>query len=112
MKDWVKKGFAAGLGLAVVSKERAEKTMKDLVKRGEMTPNASREVLDKLVAKGEQEQEQLDHFLRERIRKVLNEMEIATREEMDQLKQHIRMLETRLDRVETRNRPQEEGETS
>ncbi|MDA8354499.1 MAG: polyhydroxyalkanoate synthesis regulator [Firmicutes bacterium] len=111
MRDFVKKGFTAGLGLAVISKERAEKTMKDLVKRGEISPQASRELLDKLITRGEQESEQLDRQLRERMKKILNEMEVATQEDLEQLEQHIRILEHRLDKLSPLVRSSDERET-
>ncbi|MFC4077052.1 phasin family protein [Salinithrix halophila] len=96
MKDFVKKGMAAGLGLAVISKERAEKAVNELVKRGELAPSASRELLDKLITRGEQEREELDSLLRERVKKILGEMEVATQEDIRRLEQHIRLLENQL----------------
>ncbi|SMO59483.1 phasin family protein [Melghirimyces algeriensis] len=96
MKDLVKKGLAAGLGLAIISKEQTEKTVKDLVNRGELTPSAGRELLDKLIARGEQEQEHLDQLLRKRMKTILNEMEIATKEDIQKMEQQIQILKDQL----------------
>ena len=82
MRDWMKKGLAASMGLAVISKERMEKILRDMVKRGEMTPSASKELLEKLIVRGEQEQEQLDQYLRGRMNKLLKEMNISTHEDI------------------------------
>lgn len=103
MREWMKKGLAASVGLAVISKERMEKIVREMVKRGEMTPSASKELLENLIARGEQEQEQLDQYLRERMTKLLNEMNISTREDIQRLEQQIRLLEERLSRLETKN---------
>lgn len=105
MRDWMKKGLAASLGFAVISKERMEKTLREMVKRGEMTPSASKELLEKLVARGEQEQEQLDEYLQGRIKKLLSEMSMATKEDTEALQQEIQLLESRLARLETQSRP-------
>lgn len=112
MRDWMKKGLAASVGLAVISKERMEKTLRDMVKRGEMTPSASKELLEKLVARGEQEQEQLDQYLQERMKKLLSEMSIATNEDIEGLEQQIRLLESRLTRLETQNRAPDQEDHS
>ncbi|MDA8212426.1 MAG: hypothetical protein M0021_11205, partial [Clostridia bacterium] len=37
MMDFIKKGLAFGLGLAVTSKEQAEKFVNELVKKGELS---------------------------------------------------------------------------
>ncbi|EGK11613.1 phasin family protein [Kroppenstedtia eburnea] len=103
MREWMKKGLAASVGLAVISKERMEKIVREMVKRGEMTPSASKELLENLIARGEQEQEQMDQYLRERMTKLLNEMNISTREDIQRLEQQIRLLEERLSRLETKN---------
>ncbi|WP_240511885.1 phasin family protein [Paludifilum halophilum] len=92
----MRKGLAAGFGLAVISKERAEKVVQDLVRRGELAPSASKELLDQLITRGEKEQQEWDTWIREHIKKGLNEMEIATREDIRRLEQHIRILESRL----------------
>ncbi len=102
MRDWMKKGLAASMGLAVISKERMEKILRDMVKRGEMTPSASKELLEKLIVRGEQEQEQLDQYLRGRMNKLLKEMNISTHEDIQDLKQQIHLLEDRLTRLETK----------
>ncbi|MFD1427358.1 polyhydroxyalkanoate synthesis regulator phasin [Kroppenstedtia sanguinis] len=100
MKDWMKKGLAASVGLAVISKERMEKILRDMVNRGEMTPSASKELLEKLIARGEQEQEQLDQYLRGRMTKLLNEMNISTHEDIQRLEEQIHLQEERLSHLE------------
>jgi polyhydroxyalkanoate synthesis regulator phasin len=96
MKDWMKKGIAAGLGLAIISKERAEQTIQDLVKKGELTPKASRELLDQLIARGEQEQQVLEESIQRQVGKTLREWNVATQEDVQRLEQQIRILENQL----------------
>ena len=42
----LKKGLAFGLGLAIASKEQAEKLIDELVKKGELSLDESKEVID------------------------------------------------------------------
>lgn len=46
MSDLFKKAISLGLGLTVVSKEKIEKTVDDLVKRGELAPGESKALLN------------------------------------------------------------------
>lgn len=96
MKDFMRKGIAAGLGLAIISKERTEKVVQELVKKGEMTPAASKELLDKLISRGEQERQELDSILRERIKKVLRDQDIASQDDILRLERRIEMLEAKV----------------
>lgn len=115
MKDWMKKGMAAGLGLAVISKERIEKTVQELVKRGEMTPSASRELLDQLIARGEQEQQALEGAIQKQVQKTLQDWNVATQNDIRRLEQRIHLLESQLatlqqpDQIKAVHKDREDG---
>ena len=53
MSDLFKKAFSLGLGLTVVSKEKIEKTVEDLVERGKLAPGESKAFVDRLLERGE-----------------------------------------------------------
>jgi len=42
MSDLFKKAISLGVGLTIVSKEKVEKVVEELVKRGELAPSESR----------------------------------------------------------------------
>ncbi|PTM59996.1 phasin family protein [Desmospora activa] len=115
MKDWMKKGMAAGLGLAVISKERIEKTVQELVKKGEMTPKASRELLDQLIARGEQEQQALEDTIQTQVQKTLHDWNVATQDDIHRLERRIQMLENELatlqqiDEIQAARKDREDG---
>ena len=41
--DFIKKSMLAGIGLAALTREKAEKTVDDLIKKGEMTEKEGRD---------------------------------------------------------------------
>ena len=93
MRNLFEKGIALGLGLAVKSKEQIESFVDELVKKGEIKKDESNELVAELVQKGEQAQRQLDEMIKERLKIILNELNVATKSEVDQLEKRVRDLE-------------------
>lgn len=100
MKDTIKKGMALGLGLAVASKEQAQKMMDDLVKKGEMTRQESKEFMNDALKKGEEKQTEMDSMMHERMAKMLSDLNVATKEEVKRLEHRIVELENQLNKPE------------
>ena len=96
MKDLIKKGLALGLGLAVVSKEQIEKIVEELVKKGEVSATESKELIRELFEKGEAEKKELNARIREQFEKILKDVNIPTKADLERLEQRIKELENRL----------------
>jgi len=95
MKDLIKKGLALGLGLAVVSKEQIEKLVDDLVKKGEVSTAESKDLIHELFEKGEAEKKELNSRIREQFEKLLKDLNIPTKADLERLEQRIQELENK-----------------
>jgi len=95
MKDLLKKGLALGLGLAVVSKEQIEKLVDELVKKGEVSTAESKELIHELFEKGEAEKKELNSRIREQFEKLLKDLNIPTKADLERLEQRILELENK-----------------
>ena len=104
MSDLFKKTFSLGLGLTVVSKEKIEKTVEDLVERGKLAPGESKAFVDRLLERGEEEQGQLKRVIQEQVKRVLQEAGVASQNDVSSLEQRITVLEQKL--AELRQTPQ------
>ena len=93
MRNMLKKGLALGLGLAITSKEQAEKFVEELVKKGEMTQEESKGFVNELIQKGEEMQKELDEMINKRLSQLLGQLNVATKEEIQRLEQRINELE-------------------
>lgn len=93
MRNMLKKGLALGLGLAITSKEQAEKFVEELVKKGEMTQEESKGFVNELIQKGEEMQKELDEMINKRLNQLLGQLNVATKEEIKRLEQRINELE-------------------
>jgi len=95
MKDLAKKGLFLGLGLLVMTKEQVEKAVDELVKKGKISADESKKMVNRLIEAGEKEREHLDEALRERVKKILSELNIPTQKDLETLEERIRRLEER-----------------
>ena len=95
MKDLAKKGFSLGLGLLVMTKEQVEKAVDELVKKGKISADESKKMVNRLIETGEREREHLDEVLRERVKNILSELDIPSKKELEALEERVRRLEER-----------------
>ncbi|MEI7026217.1 phasin family protein [Paenibacillus sp. y28] len=100
MRELIGRAVALGLGLAVTSKEQVEKTVEELVKKGEVSRQESSSFVDELLRKGEEARARMDATVQERVQSFLEEQHIATKRDVERLEQRIALLEQQLKRQE------------
>ena len=103
MKNLLKKGLSFGLGLAVMSKEQIEKTVDELVKKGEIAPEESRKVVNQMMERGEEERTKLNDMIKDQVNNLFDEFDTASREEVTELKEKVCELEKRVENLENRD---------
>jgi polyhydroxyalkanoate synthesis regulator phasin len=100
LSDLFKKAISLGLGLTVVSKEKVEKVVDDLVKRGELAPAESKALVNRLVERGEEEQSQIKTYIYEQVQRVLSELDVPKESDVASLEQRIAALEKKVVELE------------
>ncbi|ALA50997.1 phasin family protein [Shouchella clausii] len=96
MKDLLNNMYSLGVGAAAASKEQIEKTVNDLVQRGEVKRSESNQLIDDLLAKGQKAQENMENMIQERTKQFLSSLDVPTKEEVDALKARVAALEKAL----------------
>ncbi|WP_058308988.1 phasin family protein [Gracilibacillus massiliensis] len=96
MRDTFKKGMTLGLGLATLSKEQAEKVIDELMKKGELSREESDGIFQDWERKGEESKNYIDDMMKERVNKLLEELEVVTKRDLRALEQRITQLENQL----------------
>jgi len=93
MLDYIRKMTLAGAGLAIITTEKIQEMMDDLVKKGEMTEKEAREAVNEFVEKSKQAKRDLEEKVEKIITGFLNRMNLPTRKELDEIKERLERLE-------------------
>ena len=85
MTTLLEKGFLAGIGLLSMTREKAQKVMEELSHEGELQKGEVKQWVDKLSDRGEEERQALRKLIRDEMKTVLDEMGLATKEDIQKL---------------------------
>ena len=85
MKTLLEKGLLAGIGLLSMTREKAEKFIEELSHEGELQKNEVKQWVDQLSDRGEEERQALRNVIRDEMKKVLDDMGLATKEDIQKL---------------------------
>ncbi len=77
------------LGSALLVKEKVEKELAELVDKGKLNKEDAQKFIDDARAKGEGEEKEFRSHLKEVIRETIEEMGLATKEDIEALKKEI-----------------------
>lgn len=100
MSDLFKKAISLGVGLTIVSKEKVEKVVEELVKKGELAPSESKALVDRLVERGEEERGIIKSAVQEQVQRVLKELKVPVQSDVAELEARIAVLERRVAELE------------
>jgi len=97
MSDYLRKGFLLGLGAAISGKEKLNEKLDELVNRNELTREEAKSVMKNFVEKGELKTEEWDLKQKEQRKKAAEEIGLATKEDIQELRARLTVLEDRLE---------------
>ena len=90
--DIIKKALLTGIGLALRTKDELEELAKDYVNQGELSENDGKKFLDDLTKRYDDAKEKLEEKIEASVKKILDKADIATKEEVNELKSEITLL--------------------
>jgi polyhydroxyalkanoate synthesis regulator phasin len=96
MIELVKKSMLAGVGLAVVTKDKVLESLDELVERGKLTREEAAEMSDKIVSEGKAETEKARVEASKLFNEMLHRANVVTKEQYDALAARVTELEGRL----------------
>jgi polyhydroxyalkanoate synthesis regulator phasin len=93
MLNFVRKVMLTGVGLAVMTKEKAEELGRELVEKGEITEKEGKEFVEELLKKSEETSKDFESKVEENVKKVMTRLNFTTKTEMDKLVERVAALE-------------------
>jgi polyhydroxyalkanoate synthesis regulator phasin len=97
MLDFFKRGFLATVGALSISREKIQEMVDQLVERGELTRDEGKQLVDKLIKRGQEERETMRDLVHQEVQKVVSELDIATRKDLQALNKKLDALLKKLD---------------
>jgi polyhydroxyalkanoate synthesis regulator phasin len=93
MLNLVKKVMLTGVGLAVMTKEKAEELGRELVKKGEITEKEGKEFVEEILKKSEDARKDFEKKVEESVKKIMSRMDVVTKKDFDKLVKRVAALE-------------------
>ena len=93
MIETIKKTLLAGVGAAVITKEKLEASLGDLIKQGKITAEEAKELAEKISRDGRAEFETMSRQLGDRVGELLSRDAEQTKAQLAALEARVRALE-------------------
>ena len=96
MKEIVKKSFLLGLGAATLTKEQAEKTIRDLVRKNAVTLKESRGILKKIGKAADAERKRISKFAQQEAARISSQMGVASKAQLSKVRERLKSIDREL----------------
>jgi polyhydroxyalkanoate synthesis regulator phasin len=103
MKELLKSIVYTGVGAAFLTKDKIEELKSELVEKGKMTQEEGKQFVDELIGKSEKAKEQLELWLNKRVEERVKQLNLATIDEVNDLRRQVEELQVALNRQESEN---------
>ena len=92
MVDLIKKALYTGVGLAVLTKEKAEELVKELTQQAKLSEQEGKELFDGLLKQSEQARTEFQAKVDEAVLAVVKRLNLATKEDVENLRTKVEEL--------------------
>ncbi|MBP7926459.1 MAG: hypothetical protein RBS95_09415 [Desulfobulbus sp.] len=98
MKETLKNILYTGIGIAFLTKDKIEELKADLVEKGRISQEEGRQFVDDLLRRSEKARDQLDLWINKRVEERIEQFNLATRDELADLRRQVEELQVALNR--------------
>jgi polyhydroxyalkanoate synthesis regulator phasin len=98
MKEMLKNVMYASIGAAFLTKEKIEELKSDLIEKGKMSQDEGKQFVDDLLLKSEKAKDQLDLWINKQVEARVNQLNLATKDEIAELQRKIEELQVATNR--------------
>ncbi len=96
IRDLIERTFLIGVGAAAFTKDRVQELVGEFVKRGELTGDEGREMVDSLLARSRDEARSAMKRADSSLQGALRDFGVTTRRELEELEMRVRQIEHRV----------------
>jgi polyhydroxyalkanoate synthesis regulator phasin len=96
MVDLIKKALYTGLGLAVLTKDKAEELIKDFAQHAKLSEHEGKELVDSLMKQSDQARQDFQTKVDEAVLAVVKRLHLVTRDEVENLRAKVEELSAKV----------------
>lgn len=100
IRDLIERTFLVGVGAAAFTKDRVQELVEEFVRRGELSSDEGRDLVDRLVTRSRDEARSAMKKADSSLQGALRDLGLSTRREAEELEARVRQLEHRLGLLE------------
>ena len=101
IRDLIERAFLVGMGAAALTKDRLQSTIDEFVRRGQLSGEDGREMVEKLVARSKEEARSAIHRADWSMQGTYRNLGLVAKREFEDVDLRIRQLEHRVQLLET-----------
>ncbi|MEA2110319.1 MAG: phasin family protein [Pseudomonadota bacterium] len=94
-----RKFMLLGIGALSLTEERLEQIISGMVKKGEISSQEGRDLVQEMLKKIKQEKGDLSEKIKKEFNSLMDKVEVPKQSEIDELKQRIAELEAKLEQL-------------
>lgn len=99
MAGLLERSLLVGLGVMTLTRDKIKQAVDRMVEEGEVKADEASDLVDKLVARGEEEREQLRKLLRDELEKYNVGVPVASRQDVEELNHKIDKLAAQVEKL-------------
>ena len=99
MLELLKKGFYTGLGLALITKEKAEELAKELVKKGELSEKEGKGFVEEILKKSKEAEQDFEKKAETLVYNAIKKIDVPSKKEFTAISQHLAKLEGKIEEL-------------
>jgi polyhydroxyalkanoate synthesis regulator phasin len=102
MVELIKKAIYTGLGLAVLTKEKAEELVRELSQQAKLSEQEGKELFDSLLKQSEQARTDFQSTVNDAVVAAVNRLHLATKDEVASLRSEVASLKSKVEELSAR----------
>ena len=102
MQDFWRKALSFGFGVWDFTKEKVEKLVGEMVRRGEISQQESPEAVEQIMTKAKEAQQVLFAKVKELTGKAISEMKLVRAQDLEALEKRVASLEKEIEEIKKR----------
>ncbi|MCK4926971.1 MAG: hypothetical protein KAS11_00755 [Candidatus Aenigmarchaeota archaeon] len=93
---FVRKAALLGIGIAAITKEKAENLVKDLIKKGDLNQDEGKKLVTELMTKSKKSKKELETTVNKQVSVIIKKANVASKKEIKILEVKIKKLEAEI----------------